>query len=118
MNGDAETNGTGIPPALRDEICRLAEQDNTILAVHLFGSRARGDFRPDSDVDVALGMSGATEGERLANWIYFDKAPWNALGVPFGLKIDLDYYEAGSGGIVAPAVESHGVNLYERPLQE
>lgn len=40
-----------------DELDRATEevlQDSSVLAAYLFGSRARGDQRPDSDADVAV----------------------------------------------------------------
>ena len=36
-----------------EEICRLAEK-NKVQKVILFGSRARGDFRERSDIDIAF----------------------------------------------------------------
>jgi predicted nucleotidyltransferase len=38
-----------------------AQKQSTIAALHLFGSRARGDFRPDSDVDLAFEFVGVDE---------------------------------------------------------
>ena len=35
-----------------------AEQDSDVLAVLLFGSRARGEASPESDIDVCLVLSG------------------------------------------------------------
>jgi len=40
-------------PAVRRLLAR-AERDHEVLAVILFGSYARGDARPDSDIDVCL----------------------------------------------------------------
>ncbi len=44
---------TGIKPIVIDEIQRLAEKYN-ISRVILFGSRARGDYRRTSDIDLAV----------------------------------------------------------------
>ena len=32
-----------------------------VKAIYLFGSRARGDYRPKSDIDIAIDCTGATE---------------------------------------------------------
>ena len=44
---------TGIKLELIDEICEIARQNN-IDKVVLFGSRARGDYRERSDIDLAV----------------------------------------------------------------
>lgn len=45
--------GTGITETVQDEICEFARQHN-IDQVILFGSRARGDYRRVSDIDLAV----------------------------------------------------------------
>ena len=44
---------TGIKPVILKEIASLAEKHG-VSRVILFGSRARGDFRRDSDIDLAI----------------------------------------------------------------
>lgn len=46
-------NDTGIRPQLIDQIIRLAVKYD-ISKVILFGSRARGDFKRTSDIDIAV----------------------------------------------------------------
>ncbi len=54
-----------LPPSLapqRDTLARCLEAMNSALPLHevwLFGSHARGDARPDSDVDLCLVAEGA-----------------------------------------------------------
>ena len=43
---------TGIKPIVIDEICELADKYD-IEKVYLFGSRARGDYKERSDIDLA-----------------------------------------------------------------
>ena len=53
----------------RREVERLIEEvegDEDILAVFLFGSRARGDERPDSDADICLVMRGDPSEDEMA----------------------------------------------------
>ena len=104
-----------LPDEMVEAIKCLADGTPDIVAVHLFGSGARGEHRADSDVDLALQPSGTTDGERLAAYIGMDKRPWSSLGERFALPVDIDYYEPHSDGIVAPAVEAHGLELYRRP---
>jgi uncharacterized protein len=55
-----------LPPSLasqRETLARCLEAMNGVMplrAVYLFGSHARGDARPDSDVDLCLVAEGAT----------------------------------------------------------
>ena len=42
-----------------DDLLKAAKHDERILAVLLYGSRARGEARPESDTDVCLVLSGA-----------------------------------------------------------
>lgn len=44
---------TGIPPIVLEEIRELARRHGIRKAI-LFGSRARGDYSPKSDIDLAL----------------------------------------------------------------
>lgn len=46
-------NETGIKPVVIQEICQLAQKHN-INKVILFGSRARGDYKRVSDIDLAV----------------------------------------------------------------
>ena len=56
-----------LPASLRDQRETLAnclkamDQAMPLQAVYLFGSHARGEARPDSDVDLCLVAEGATE---------------------------------------------------------
>ena len=56
-----------LPPSLQDQretLARCLEAMDRVLplkAVYLFGSHARGEARPDSDVDLCLVAEGATE---------------------------------------------------------
>ena len=42
------------PATLSATVTRVAKEDPRILAVYLYGSRSRGEERPDSDVDVGV----------------------------------------------------------------
>lgn len=53
---------------LVDDLRRALTPDPRVVAAWLFGSRARGDHRPDSDVDVAVLLDAPPTG--------FDDYPW------------------------------------------
>ena len=48
-----ELDKTGIKPVVLDELISIAERYH-IEKLILFGSRARGDFRRTSDIDLAV----------------------------------------------------------------
>jgi predicted nucleotidyltransferase len=57
------------PPAVRESLADLharlrARFGERLTQVRLFGSHARGDFRPDSDVDVLVVVKALTRDER------------------------------------------------------
>ncbi len=79
-----------LGPGLDQEACRLAlarlSADADVRAVLAFGSRARGEARPDSDLDLAVivGRAQLTPAEKAACWQRFRQA----LG-PLGVRVDL-----------------------------
>ncbi len=69
--------------AQRDTLARCLEAMDRALplrAVYLFGSHARGEARPDSDVDLCLVAEGAER--QLATAQQFCRAIWDIRGKP------------------------------------
>lgn len=75
-----------LPPSLaahRDTLARCLEAMDRALplrAVYLFGSHARGEARPDSDVDLCLVAEGAER--QLAASAKYTDAIWDIRGKP------------------------------------
>jgi predicted nucleotidyltransferase len=75
-----------LPASLRDQRETLAEcleamnRAVPLTAVYLFGSHARGEARPDSDVDLCLVADGATEQLKTAR--RFREAIWDIWPCP------------------------------------
>ena len=62
-----------------------------IAEVKLFGSRARGDAKPYSDVDLAIVIFG-TEGDQRGEYA-FERANWEAqLSLKLWLRADIELY--------------------------
>lgn len=89
------------------EVTRWASKHLVIEKVYLFGSRARGDYRPESDIDLAVQMP-------ENNWFdwhpNFERCP--DLSLPY--DIHLQWYSPKSLKIVGSAVERDGICLYDR----
>lgn len=93
---------TGIKSAVIDEICNLAKIYG-IEKVILFGSRARGDYREKSDIDLAcMGGDGinftlSTE-EEISTLLQFD-----IVNLDFSVQSELK-----------ESIQREGIVLYEK----
>ena len=82
-----------LPPSLQDQretLARCLEAMNRVMplrAVYLFGSHARGEARPDSDVDLCIVADGAerqlkaAEKFRLALWDEWPHPPFTLVPI-------------------------------------
>ncbi len=103
-----------VADRLKDLVLR--SQGERVRRIILFGSRARGDARPDSDYDLLVIMSngGSEEHERLCQALYrvfegvgVTAEPWVMSETHFNETKDV------IGGLAYPA-NKEGVLLYER----
>lgn len=94
-----------VPPAIH-ELAQTIGNHTAVRRVILFGSRARGDHMPRSDVDLAVDAPGIG----VKEWFELEEA---AEMAPTLLKIDL----ADMSGIsedMRAAIGREGLVLYER----
>lgn len=73
---DRKENRYGLQPEVIEEIRQLAEKYD-VKAVVLFGSRARGDFKEKSDIDLAFSGGDAARfvldvNEETSTLLFFD----------------------------------------------
>lgn len=102
----------GPTPRLLDEIVRrivaVAHPDRIIL----FGSAARGEMGPDSDLDILVVKSGVEHRRRLAQQIHLS---FFGLGVPIDVMVvtpeDIDAFRHAVGTIIGPALRD-GKEIY------
>lgn len=84
-----------------------------VMQVYLYGSRARGDNRPDSDIDLAIVMR-PDEGQDNAYevWAFWEGREDHTLHLSH--KVHLEWYEKGAHlERVGPGVEKDGVLIYQ-----
>jgi predicted nucleotidyltransferase len=69
----AASDRASVTKLLHQRLAAWAATKPSIAALHIFGSRARGDYRPDSDLDLAFEF--ADVDEELAELIE-NRAEW------------------------------------------
>ena len=84
------------------QIVSLAQKYRASRIV-LFGSRARGDFRPTSDIDIAV--YGMPQENRPGFWM-------EAEELPTLLKLDIVHVEPGMDQGFLTNIEKEGIILY------
>ncbi|WP_041575000.1 nucleotidyltransferase family protein [Xanthobacter versatilis] len=99
----------------RELVREWAGSQPLIAEVWLFGSRAKGAERGDSDMDLAIVLAADTENLRLAYWIECADAWKQQLSEVLSVTISINHLDwSRSTGIVLDAVRDHGQRLYLR----
>ena len=92
LSGEApstlDPNRFGLTSADLRAISEWASGIAQINEVWLYGSRARGDHRPDSDVDLAVVVAGEAVSDRLGIWMF---KSWDPLHL--SRRVQLEWYD-------------------------
>ncbi len=110
------TEEVRISPEWCDAIRSWAAAIRSVDRVSLYGSRARGTPRPDSDLDLAVYVR-APDGEHLAEWIENrqNRQRWQrALSARLDVKVHLEFANEEAEKVVAPAIAREGITIYQR----
>lgn len=104
----------GLRLGWRDEAARWAAGKERIHEIHLFGSRAKGDFAESSDVDLAYVLLFDDPGEALA-YAMFEATDWdrqleNVVGAP----VHLELADPVGDTVVWPSVREHGQLIFRK----
>jgi predicted nucleotidyltransferase len=96
---------------LSDEECmkvvEWAKHHPVIERVYLYGSRARGDGQPDSDIDLAIEMT-------FLEWFDWHAAYKAKPDLHLSHPVDLEWYKPNEGlERVGTGVERDGILLYD-----
>ena len=111
MNQSAED---GLTPGWRERAAAWATNNERMLALHLFGSRAKGGFADESDVDLAYVLVGSDPAEVLAYSIC-ECADWaGELKEVIGAAVQLEMADPLTDTVVWPAVREHGQLIYRK----
>lgn len=83
--------GNGNLERLANTVAEWAEP-LPIKRVYIFGSQVRGDYKPGSDLDVAIEFSPRPSAQEMRNWQNQNETDFaclkGALGVPLSLHVD------------------------------
>jgi predicted nucleotidyltransferase len=107
---------TGIEISVAESIAQWAELTRQIRRVWVFGSRAKGTHRPDSDIDVAIELDALEDSEQtLALWIA-QAGHWESqLQSRIGVNVDLEWFDPdGSTPTIECGLTQARVLVYER----
>ena len=107
------TEEVRISPEWCDAIRSWAAAIPSVDRVSLYGSRARGTPRPDSDLDLAVYVR-APDGEHLSEWIENRQRWQQALSARLGIKVHLEFANEEAEYVVAPVVAREGITIFQR----
>jgi predicted nucleotidyltransferase len=104
----------GLPVGWRNLAANWAAGKERIHELHLFGSRAKGDFLPESDVDLAYVLTGTDPGEVLT-YSMFEADDWqNELRKILNALVQLHMADPDTDIVVWPSVREHGQLIYRK----
>lgn len=84
-----------------------------IREVYLYGSRARGDNRPDSDIGLAIVMQPKDGVDTFARWSFWHSDYKESPDLQLSAEVHLEWYEEGADlERVGTGVERDGIRLF------
>jgi len=101
-----------------DEIKKVvngwAQNQPLIKRAFIFGSQARGDSQPDSDLDVAVELHlGADDSNILSTWIFEEDEMKEGLQELIPFKLQLELLDGQKTPRILTAVKESGIMVYE-----
>jgi predicted nucleotidyltransferase len=104
----------GLSEEDREKIVDWAKRHPEIQKVYLYGSRARGDHRPDSDIDLGIEMVAPNGDAAYRAWSAFHSDFEESPDLNLTVEAHLEWYEpnAGLDRVGKCGVERDGVLLY------
>lgn len=97
----------GLPDGVLDRICGVFAQHDRIDSVVLYGSRAKGNFRPGSDIDLAIKSADLGFAELLKIEDQIDD-------LMHAYTVDLSLYQHIDNADLTAHIDRVGVEIYRR----
>lgn len=104
---------------VQDVLVKWAERTPLVGKLWIFGSRARGDHRPDSDIDIAIELDmtaaqGVDDSGGLATWM-FDADGWeDEIEALLPFKVDLEQFLGSDTPTVQKGLHRSSTLIYEK----
>lgn len=109
---------SGLDPAWSAALAEWAAAKPKMLALYAFGSRVKRLHRPDSDLDLALQLSGSGASAQFAAWVGLHDA-WAAESAALvGPPVHLEWLHQEWTEMLWPVVMREGVLIYRVPRGE
>lgn len=99
---------------LKEIIKKWAESEPLIKEVYIFGSRARNDYRENSDIDIAVKIEKRPNDDSpLATWFYEGNNLKNRLSKLLPYELQLEYLDNKTKTVLSGIKES-SILVYKR----
>ena len=98
-------------------VAEWAESESLVTKAYIYGSRAKGNYREDSDLDVAVEIE-KQHGDTnvLTTWICEGGGLEKRLSAILPFKVQLENIEGAETPIVSSGVKSSSILVYERKV--
>lgn len=97
----------GLDENIIEKIKNILEEQPKVDKAYIFGSRAKGNYRPESDIDIAVKGYGLTVEDILRMSAAIDKTP-------IGFEVDLVNYDSIKEDELRAHVDRVGIEFYSR----
>jgi predicted nucleotidyltransferase len=107
---------SGIEKSVIDSIVRWAAEIPEVRRVWVSQSRATGDHRPNSDIDIAIELEPVGDSEEtLTRWVFHAHLWESQLQGRVAAKIDLEWFDPdGSTRTIEAGLNEATALMYER----
>ncbi|MCB2020674.1 MAG: nucleotidyltransferase domain-containing protein [Rhizobacter sp.] len=105
--------------ALQQRLATWCKSKPLVARAWIFGSRARGEARDGSDIDIAIELdltatAGVDDSGGLATWM-FETQTWETeLSALLPFEVDLEQYIAGQTPSITAALDESSVLAYQK----
>lgn len=97
----------GLEQNIIDKLISVFEQNSKVDKAYIFGSRAKGNYRPDSDIDIAIKGQDITTDDIISMSVAFE-----SKGINY--KIDLINYHSIKEPDLKEHIDRVGIEFYSR----
>ena len=104
----------GVDQAVVNAIAAWAEQHWQIRSVHFFGSRVRGNPRPESDLDIAIELVFDEADSALGHWMFLRSEWATDLSMLVDHVLDLQWMHKQATPNVCAAVNHADAQVFVR----